>query len=80
MMAGMSEQTVESEITPAARMGKAILRGVAIGIPLSIVALTVAVWLITPNDWADSFATALLPGVLLGGFSGGFAGMAANMD
>jgi hypothetical protein len=28
----------------------------------------------------DSFATALLPGILLGGFAGGFAGVAATME
>lgn len=80
MMAAMSEQTVDTEITPAARMGKAIVRGVKIGFPTAIVGLTLVVWLITDLDFADSFATALLPGVLLGGFAGGFVGMALTMD
>ena len=69
-----------SEITHAARMGKAIVRGLAIGFPLSLIVLTLAVWLITDLDLGDSFATAVLPGVLLGGFGGGFAGVAATMD
>ena len=51
-----------------------------IGVPLAIVGLTFAVWLITALDLGDSFATALLPGVLTGGFAGGFAGMAMTMD
>ena len=60
-------------------MGRAIVRGVVIGLPVAIVGLTIGVWLITDNDLFDSFATAILPGVLLGAFGGGFAGMAATM-
>ena len=66
-------------MTPAAIMGRAIVRGVAIGLPVVIVGLTLAIWIFTKNDLADSFATAILPGVLLGAFGGGFAGMAATM-
>jgi hypothetical protein len=62
------------------KMGKAVARGVAIGLPLAIVALTLVVWAITDLDLGDSFATALLPGVLLGGFAGGFAGVAMTME
>ncbi len=80
MMAGMAESNLHEEETHAARMGKAILRGITIGFPLSLVVLTLAVWVITDLDLADSFATAVLPGVLLGGFGGGFAGVAATMD
>lgn len=61
-------------------MGKAIVRGITIGFPVSIVGLTFAVWLITGQDLGDSFATAILPGVLLGGFGGGFVGVASTMD
>ena len=70
----------EAETTPAARMGKAIMRGIGIGLPVTIVAMTLAVWLITDLDLADSFSTAILPGVLLGAFGGGFAGMAMTME
>lgn len=80
MMTTMSEQTAEGEITPAARMGKAIVRGVVIALPSAIVFLTISVWLITDLGMGDSFITALLPGVLLGGFAGGFAGVALTMD
>ena len=80
MMSSMAEHAEQTEVTHAARMGRAIVRGVAIGFPLSIIGLTLAVWLITDLDLGDSFATALLPGVLLGGFGGGFAGVAATMD
>lgn len=63
-----------------ARMGKAILRGVAVGFPAAVVFLTGVVFVITDLDLADSFATALLPGILLGGFGGGFVGVASTMD
>jgi len=76
----MAEHTEEADSTHAARMGKAVARGVAIGFPVCLLGLTVAVWLITDLDIVDSFATALLPGILLGGFAGGFAGVAATMD
>ena len=80
MIEPMSEETADNGVTPAARMGKAIIRGVTIGFPTAIIGLTIAVWLITPLDWGDSFATALLPGILLGGFAGGFTGMAMTME
>ena len=80
MMTAMSEQTAENEITPDARMGKAIARGAMIGVPTAIVFLTISVWLITDLDLGASFITALLPGVLLGGFAGGFTGLTLTMD
>lgn len=76
----MSEATGDTETTHASRMGKAIVRGVTIGFPVCLIGLTIAVWLITDLDLGDSFATAVLPGILLGGFAGGFAGVAATMD
>ncbi len=60
-------------------MGEAIIKGVLIGLPTVTVGLTATVWLITDLDVFDSFATAILPGVLLGAFGGGFTGMAATM-
>lgn len=80
MMSQMAEHTEDADTTHAARMGKAIVRGVAIGLPVCLIGLTLAVWLITDQSLADSFATAALPGVLLGAFAGGFAGVAATMD
>jgi hypothetical protein len=68
----------EHESTPG-RAGKAITRGVAIGLPVGIVAMTLAVWLITDLDIFDSFATAIMPGVLLGSFAGGFVGTVTGM-
>lgn len=80
MMKVMSEHTEESGDDQSARMGKAILKGVSLGFPICLIGLTLAIWLITDLDLADSFATAVLPGILLGGFAGGFAGVASTMD
>jgi ABC-type Mn2+/Zn2+ transport system permease subunit len=60
-------------------MGRAILRGVVIGLPFGIVGMTVAVRLITGLDMFDSFATAIIPGVFLGAFAGGFVGLTKTM-
>lgn len=76
----MSEYSEEAEVARDSRMGKAILKGVTIGFPVSLLGLTLAVWLITDLDLANAFATAVLPGILLGGFAGGFAGIASTMD
>ena len=75
----MAEHT-EGDTTQDSRMGRAVVRGIAVGFPVCLIGLTIAVWLITDLDLVDSFATALLPGILLGGFAGGFAGVAATMD
>jgi hypothetical protein len=76
----MSEHSDEGDATQDSRVGKAVARGVLIGFPVCLIGLTFAVWLITDLDIADSFATALLPGILLGGFAGGFVGVARTMD
>lgn len=68
------------EIEHDTRFGQAIVRGIVIGTPVVLVALTLGIWLLTDNDLGDSLATSLLPGVLLGVFGGGFVGMASAMD
>lgn len=70
----------DPEKTPAAIMGAAIIKGIIIGLPVVIVGLTFGVMAITDLDIVNSFATAILPGILLGAFGGGFAGMAATMQ
>jgi uncharacterized membrane protein YbhN (UPF0104 family) len=75
-MSGMEER----EASPDGRMGRAIVRGILIGIPVVLIGITLMVWLITDNDIFDSMATAILPGILLGTFGGGFAGMAMTME
>jgi hypothetical protein len=73
-MAVMAEHENEPDPT-----GPAIVRGIMIGLPVTLVGLTFAVWLITDLSLVDSLVTALLPGTLLGAFGGGFAGMAMTM-
>lgn len=75
----MADHTEEADIAHSTRMGRAVAKGVIIGFPVCLLGLTVAVWLITDLDIVDSFATALLPGILLGGFAGGFVGVATTM-
>jgi hypothetical protein len=69
----------EHESTDTDPMGHAIIRGIMIGVPVTLVALSVGIWLITDQDIFVSMLTALLPGILLGSFGGGFAGMAMTM-
>jgi hypothetical protein len=76
----MAEHSEDLDSSRDARMGKAIIKGIAVGFPAAVLFLTAAIFLITDLDLADSFATALLPGILLGGFGGGFVGVAATMD
>jgi hypothetical protein len=80
MMSAMAEHSEEFDSQRDARMGKAVARGILVGFPVALVGLTIAIWLITDLDLVDSFATALLPGILLGGFAGGFVGVATTMD
>lgn len=70
----------DTEVTPTSKMGSAIIRGILIGLPVALIALTFGIFLITDNTLAVSAETAALPGILLGTFGGGFAGMAATMD
>lgn len=80
IMSIMADDTDVAAETEDRRTGRAIVRGLAIGFPVCLVGLTLAIWFITNLSFADAFATALLPGILLGGFAGGFAGIAATMD
>ncbi len=76
----MADQSDDLDAARDVRMGKAILRGVALGFPAAVLFLTAVIFVITDLDLGDSFATALLPGILLGGFGGGFVGVASTMD
>jgi len=69
----------DQETTQPDPMGRAILRGIMIGIPTVLVGLTFGILAITDLDFFEALTTALLPGVLLGAFGGGFAGTATTM-
>lgn len=76
----MTEQSRDHDAERAARMRRAIFRGIIIGMPAAVVGLTVAISLLTDLGWMDSFVAAVLPGAGLGGFAGGFAGIASTME
>ena len=59
---------------------RAVAKGALAGIPVMLVFLSIAVWLITDQSAVDSIVIALLPGVLLGVFGGGFLGVLRGMD
>ncbi len=59
--------------------GKAVARGAMVGLPVTLVFMSVAVYVITDQTIADSIITALLSGLLLGVFGGGFIGAISAM-
>ena len=60
--------------------GKAVVKGALVGLPIMVVLISAAVWLITDQSVGTSIATGLLPGVLLGVFGGGFIGVLGAME
>lgn len=65
----------------AAQHGTALVKGVVVGvlvgIPLALVAVTLALWLFEDVDLGTAFVTGVWPSILVGVFFGGFAGMVA---
>ena len=83
----MSEQTHppghggdRAEVNPDLAFGTAVAKGALIGIPVMLVFLSAAMWLITGRSAVDSIVIALLPGVLFGVFGGGFLGVLKGME
>lgn len=76
----MAEDTQDRDAESSARMRRAVIRGIMVGVPLAIIGLTLSILLLTDLSLMDSFVAAVLPGAGLGGFAGGFAGIAASMD
>ncbi len=60
-------------------VGMAVAKGALAGIPIMLVFISAAVWLITDQSAAVSIVTAMLPGVLFGAFGGGFLGILRAM-
>ncbi|MBW3667228.1 MAG: hypothetical protein KY394_06505 [Actinobacteria bacterium] len=79
-MSAVAERTEDHEDERSSRMGRAITRGIIVAMPVCVIGLTLAIWVLTDQGLMDSFVTAILPGTALGGFAGGFAGLAASMD
>jgi hypothetical protein len=67
---------MEEEFGLGTRMGRSLVKGILIGLPLAYVGLVAGLLLMTERDLAKSIETAVLPGLLIGVFFGGFFGMA----
>lgn len=80
MIRTVTHPAEDQDAARSARTRRAIVRGIALGVPICIVGLTLAVWMLTDLGLMDAFVAAVLPGAGLGGFAGGFAGIAATMD
>ena len=75
---GQRHDRVDDNIDLA--MGKAVVKGALIGLPVMVVFMSAVVWWITDQSVATSVTTGLLPGVLFGVFGGGFIGVLGAMD
>ena len=60
--------------------GKAVIKGALVGLPLMVVFISAAVWLVTDQSIETSIVIGLLPGILFGVFGGGFIGVLGAMD
>lgn len=59
----------------SANMGKAIIRGMAFGIPIAYVLMLLGFWLLFERDFTRALETSAMPALLTGSFFGGFAGI-----
>lgn len=75
-----SVDTDEAAAEHESRMVKAIVRDIAVALPLALVVVFGALMVFTEKSVGDAIATTLLPGVLIGVFFGGFSGTARTMD
>ena len=57
------------------RFGRSVALGIGIGLPVSLVLVTLAVWLVLDVSIGRAFAIAAWPAVLTGVFGGGFVGV-----
>ncbi|HSR44883.1 MAG TPA: hypothetical protein VLT15_06605 [Acidimicrobiia bacterium] len=57
------------------KFGRAIATSIAVGTPLSIILIVLAMWIFTDSDLGRAFSTAIWPGILTGVFGGGFIGV-----
>lgn len=57
------------------RFGRSVAWGIGIGLPVSLVLITLAVWLVLDVSFGKAVAIAAWPAVLTGVFGGGFVGV-----
>ncbi|MDH4118610.1 MAG: hypothetical protein OEX04_02550 [Acidimicrobiia bacterium] len=70
---------MEEEFGLGARIGKSVVRGIVLALPISFVGLVLGLWLLTDRDLGLSMETAILPAALIGVFFGGFFGVALTL-
>ncbi len=79
----MTDETHETdpvdEVNIDLEFGKAVAKGALIGLPVMLVFITTAVWLITDKPLGESITASLLAGILMGVFGGGFLGVLTAM-
>lgn len=79
----MSDHNTETDEAAAAqesRMVRAVVRDIAVALPIALLTVFGALVIFTDKSIGDAVATTLLPGVLIGVFFGGFSGTARTMD
>lgn len=70
----------EAGVEHESRMIKAIVRDIAVALPVALAVVFGSLMLFTDKSVGDAIATTILPGVLIGVFFGGFSGTARTMD
>jgi Na+/H+ antiporter NhaC len=74
-----AHQDMEGAFQLGSRLGKAVLKGIVIALPIAYVGLVIGLMLLTGRGFRNALETAILPGLLIGVFFGGFAGMAVTL-
>ncbi|MDH3262068.1 MAG: hypothetical protein OEM81_14925 [Acidimicrobiia bacterium] len=57
------------------KFGRSVARGAALGIPIALIVITLAVWLLLDVGIGEALLISAWPALLTGGFGGGFVGV-----
>ncbi len=68
-MAGEGLENQES------KFARSVVRWIAVGVPVTLVFFTLAMWLVLDVSFQKAFAIAVWPSILTGTFGGGFVGV-----
>ena len=70
---------MEGAFQLGSRLGKAVIKGMLVALPIAYVGLVLALMVMTDRGFQNALETAILPGLLIGVFFGGFFGMAVTL-
>ncbi len=70
---------MEGTFQLGARLGKAVVKGMLVALPIAYIGLVLALTTMTDRNFQQSLETSVLPGMLIGVFFGGFFGMAVTL-